>query len=371
MNKELRRQIKERVQVEAALRESEEKYSTLVEDALIGVYIVQNGKIEFANQKFADIFGYSRDELIGMESLRLIHPSDRAMVKEIRSLRLRGKIVPSEYASRGTKKNGETIWVLRRNTLINYKGSIAISGNVADVTKRREIEEALRESENELRILSSQLLSAEEKERKRIARELHDGIGQALSAIKFGVENSLRALKNQSRVSDLQSLKAIIPLAQETIEDVRRIVEDLRPSILDDLGVLATIGWICRKFQTIYTAIRIKKKISIQEDEIPSPLKTIIYRVLQEALNNVAKHSKADLVHICLKKKDSKIYFAIEDNGCGFDIEKTISLKHSRRGLGLASMRERTELSGAAFIIRSVIGAGTKINISWPLRRGM
>ena len=148
-------------------------------------------------------------------------------------------------------------------------------------------------------------------------------------------------------------------------------MEDLRPSILDDLGILATIGWICRKFQSIYTAIRIEKEISIQEDEIPGPLKTVIYRVLQEALNNVAKHSQADLVHLCLKKVDDKIDFAIEDNGRGFDLEKTISLKHSRRGLGLASMRERTELSGAAFIIKSVIGAGTKIYISWPLYHGL
>jgi PAS domain S-box-containing protein len=366
-NKELRRRVTECELAQAALRESEQKYSTLVEDALIGVYIIQDGKIVFANDKFAEIYGYSKDELIGMESLELIHPEDRNGVRQMREKRLSGEKVPSEYEIRGLKKNGETIWVTRSYSLINYNGKPAISGIVADMTKRRLVEDALRRSDKELRILSNQLLSAEEKERKRIARELHDGIGQALSAIKFSVENVLSEIDDHKDALDSSSLKSVIPLTQKTIEEVRRIVKDLRPSILDDLGILATITWFCREFQKVYSRIQIEKQIDITENDIPPPLKTIIYRLLQEALNNVAKHSQADQVYLSIHKQPDEIELRVKDNGRGFDLEKTISLTPSQRGFGLASMRERTELSGGRFDIQSKIGKGTTISAVWSL----
>jgi len=365
INEQLRTQVFECENAEAALRESENKYSTLVEDALIGVYINKDGKIEFANDKFAAIYGYSKNEMIGMDSALLVYPEDRPWVQEFREKRLRGDKVPSEYEIRGLKKNGDTIWVLRSLSVINYQDGPAIAGIVQDLTKRRRAEEALRESDKELRILSNQLLSTEEKERKRIARELHDGIGQALSAIKFSVENSLRGLRNSPDQTELKSLEAVIPLTQKTIEEVRRIVKDLRPSILDDLGILATINWFCREFQNVYSNIHIKRDIKIHENDIPSPLKTVIYRILQEALNNVAKHSQADLVQLSLQKTDNGVELTVQDNGTGFDLTQVISLIPSRRGFGLASMRERAQLSGAKFDIASSVGKGTTIRALW------
>jgi PAS domain S-box-containing protein len=369
INQQLRRQIFECENAETALRESENKYSTLVEDALIGVYINKDGKIEFANDKFAAIYGYSKNELIGMDSTMLVHPEDRPLVEKLREKRLRGETVPSEYEIQGLKKNGDTIWVMRSLSLITYQDGPAISGIVQDMTKRRKAEEDLRESDKERRILSNQLLSTEEKERKRIARELHDGIGQALSAIKFSVENSLRELRLGPEHAELKSLETVIPLTQKTIEEVRRIVEDLRPSILDDLGILATINWFCREFQNVYSSIRIKREIKIHEGDILSPLKTVIYRILQEALNNVAKHSQAELVQLSLQKTDNGIELTIHDNGTGFDLTEAISLQPSRRGFGLASMRERAELSGAEFDIKSVSGEGTTIWVRWDVKK--
>jgi len=366
-NKELRRQVVECELAETALRESEQKYSTLVEDALVGVYIIQNGKIVFANDKLAEIYGYPKDALIGMESIELVHPGDRPQVKKIREKRLKGEKVPSEYEIRGLKKDGQVIWVMRSYSLITYNGRPAIAGIVSDMTKRRNVEEALRESDKELRILSNQLLSAEEKERKRMARELHDGIGQALSAIKFSVENSLSELRRDSDPSVLKSLEALIPLTQKTIEEVRRIVKDLRPSILDDLGIIATITWFCREFQSVYAAIQIEKNIEIQENDIAALLKTVIYRILQEALNNVSKHSRANQVSLNLKKSNNHIELVIQDNGIGFDFKKVISMNPSRRGFGLASMRERAELSGATFQVVSTRKTGTTIRVVWQI----
>jgi PAS domain S-box-containing protein len=367
INRQLREQIAACELAQAALGESEHKYSSLVEDALIGVFIIKNGKIEFANDKFAAIYGYTKDELIGRDSFVLVHPEDRLRVAQWREKRLKGEKVPVEYEIRGLKKNGETIWVMRSLSLINYKDGPAISGIVQDMTKRRKAEEALRESSKELRVLSNQLLSTEEKERKRIAGELHDGIGQTLSAIKFSVENSLRALRQRPEDPELKSLEAVIPLTQKTIEEVRRIVQDLRPSILDDLGILATITWFCREFQNVYRNIQLRKDIEIHETDIPSPLKTVIYRILQEALNNVAKHSRADRIRLVLKKKKNKIELKIQDNGRGFDLSRAVSMKPSRRGFGLASMRERTELSGGAFNIKSTKGEGTQIRVVWEV----
>jgi PAS domain S-box-containing protein len=139
--------IAERKRAEDALRESEEKYSTLVESSLTGIYIDQDGKIAFANNKFAEIYGYSRDELVDMESWRLVHPEDKALTNEMRAKRLRGEEASSRYEARGLTKNGETIWIARRNTQIEYRGRPAILGNIVDITERKRADEALWDSE--------------------------------------------------------------------------------------------------------------------------------------------------------------------------------------------------------------------------------
>jgi PAS domain S-box-containing protein len=139
--------LRQRERAEAALRESEEKYSTSVENSLTGIYIDQDGKIVFANKKFAEIYGYAKDALIGMDSRELVHPKDRGMTDEIRTRRLKGEDVPSEYEARGLTKDGRSIWVARRNKTINYKGKPAILGNIVDITDRKLAEGALRESE--------------------------------------------------------------------------------------------------------------------------------------------------------------------------------------------------------------------------------
>ncbi len=155
-------------------------------------------------------------------------------------------------------------------------------------------------------------------------------------------------------------------MIQECVEEVRRIQTDLRPVILDSLGVLAAIRGDCRRFQTIYPSISIQQEVEIQEDEVPACLKIVIYRIFQEALTNVGKHSNADLVHFSLRKREGKIELVIQDNGRGFNLKEALSRESSRRGLGLTSMRERAELSGGSFAIESIEGKGTTIRVSWP-----
>jgi PAS domain S-box-containing protein len=236
----------------------------------------------------------------------------------------------------------------------------------AEIAERKQAEKALQKSEQQLRFLSSQLLTAQERERKRIARELHDGLGQSLTAVKFRVENFLQEMDRGGVKAKAQHLKVIIPIIQESIEEARRIQMDLRPSILDDLGILPTIEWFCRQFQITYSSIRIEKEINIQEDKVPDLLRTEIYRISQEALNNIAKHSKANLVCLTLGESRGEIELVIKDNGQGFDPKEALSRESTKRGLGLSSMKERTELSGGNFVIESTPGKGTTIRAHWP-----
>ena len=228
---------------------------------------------------------------------------------------------------------------------------------------QKKAENALKESESQVTNLTSQLLLAEEKERKRIARELHDGLGQSLSAIAFNVRSTLERVGDKVKTG-FESLEAIMPIIQQSMNEVRRIGMNLRPSLLDDLGLLPTIEWFIRDYQKTYPSIRVEKQTEIEETQVPDPLKAVIYRILQEAMNNIAKHSKANLLSISLlRKKGDRIELVIGDNGIGFDMESI------KKGLGLGSMRERAELSGGSFDIESVKGRGTVIRASWPIEQ--
>jgi signal transduction histidine kinase len=153
-------------------------------------------------------------------------------------------------------------------------------------------------------------------------------------------------------------------MMRNAVDEVRRIQMDLRPSILDDFGIEVTLNWFCREFQKVYSTIQIEKKIGIEEDEVPQSLKVTIYRIIQEAFNNIAKHSKGSHVVLSLEKNHSMIALAVQDNGQGFDPEEV--LKRHRKNMGLSSMKERTELSGGTFCIQSEIGKGTSLSFTWP-----
>lgn len=223
----------------------------------------------------------------------------------------------------------------------------------------------LRVSEDRLRALATQLLTAQENERKLVAGEIHDSIGSTLSAIRFRVEDTLRQC-GQGVVAT-ESLKGLMSTIQHAMEESRRIQTHLRPAMLDDLGILTTLDWYCREFQKTFSHIRIEKEIDLSENDVPPTLKTVIYRISQEALNNIAKHSKADLVTLSLRKTGSPIELTIQDNGQGFNVENIFSTAIYKRGLGLSSMRDRTELSGGSFTIESIQGKGTTIHASWQI----
>ncbi len=230
----------------------------------------------------------------------------------------------------------------------------------------------LKDAKKYLKQLSSKLIDAQERERKIIGRELHDSIGSSLTAIRMalaaGKTNAGKTgTKKNSGASGEVPMKEILSMIDETIEETRRISEKLRPSMLDDLGLIKTIGWMQRKFQVLIPGIAIRMNIDVTETEIPEPLKIVIYRILQEALNNIAKHSNADTVDLTMKTTNGRLELLIHDNGNGFDPENVRSPKPASGGYGLEGMRDRIEFTKGDFEIISENGKGTTLRVIWPI----
>lgn len=228
--------------------------------------------------------------------------------------------------------------------------------------QHQRLEDTLRQSENQVRFFASQYLKAQEEERRRITGELHDSVLASLTALKLRIEK-LAEERNQ-RQEDSEPLRNLVPLVKEINNDIRRIMADLRPSILDDLGIIAAMNWFCREYRKTYSPISIENQIGMSEDEVPDSLKTPIFRICQEAMNNIVKYSQASLVNLQLRKEEAKILLTIQDNGQGFDLDTV------KRGMGLSTMKERAQLSGGTFNLQSTLGKGTVIQASWPLVSG-
>ena len=225
--------------------------------------------------------------------------------------------------------------------------------------------QALRESESKLRNLSEKLLNAQENERKIVAREIHDGLGSTLTAIKYSLEQR-KGASDQNLFSGTIPLEQVIGMVREAIAESQRISSSLRPSVLDDLGLIPALRSLSREWEKIYRNIRIERQLEVSEDDISEPLKIVIYRIVQESLNNISKHSQAKNVLLKLEKTGDRIELTVTDDGVGFDPGEADSLKASRGSMGLAGMRERADLSSGILEIHSEKGKGTVVRAHWP-----
>ncbi len=371
------RDITERKKTEAQIIRAKREWE-LTFDAVPDLIMIIDKKhrILRANRATADRLGVRLDELVGLNCYKAFHgteePPDFCPHRQLLANGLEHTAEVHEDRLGGD-------FLVSVSPLRDPDGTITGSVHVArDITERKQAEEALksahdglerrvRERTAELGRVSAQLLSAQEDERKRIARELHDSVGQSLAAMKFKMESTLDQVRRGQTDMGIESLEALLPLFQQLSDEVRRIHTDLRPSLLDDLGIVLTISWFCREFENLYSDIQIEKMINIEEKQIPDRFKIVIFRVLQEALHNVAKHSKAKQVRVLLGGTDGHIELLVRDEGQGFDVEELRSEKGLSAGFGLISMKERTELSGGTFSVESSRGKGTTVRASWPI----
>ena len=363
-----------------SLEEGEARIRSIVETACDAIISVDSrGVITYWNRGAEMMFGYSVDEIVGKPLTRIMPQQFREVHQSElnRFVSRREAAMPQNRTElSGLRKDGSQFPVELSLADWQTKEGMFFTGIVRDISDRKQAEEALRKAHEDLerrvenrtaqlRRLSSKLLDAHEEERKRIGQELHDGIAQTLSAIKIWVEAAHVQMRQENHVEVAKSLGAVAPLAQGAVEEVRRISRNLRPPILDDLGILATISSCCQEFGTLYPGIRIEQEIGIEENAVPESLKIVIFRIMQEALNNIAKHSQADLVRLSLEKAGNGLQLTIRDNGVGFDVERVLSGTQFRRGLGLAGMKERAELSGGRFSIESRKGEYATLRAYW------
>ncbi len=384
-NIRLQQEIEKHKRVEEKLENSREEYSQLIEAMDEGLAILdKDGKITYVNKQFCDTLGLPRQEILGHTPVDYVDKGNRSALERHMADRARGGI--TTYVANLRGKDEQNFWVKISPTLLVGKqgestGSFAVVASdvqqlnarirslAYDINYRKDAEQSLLESEHAKRMLAAQVMSAQEKERKRIASELHDGIGQTLSAIKFYVENAIRNLNERTIEDSTQMFGNVIPKLQDAIEEVRRISMDLRPSLLDDIGTLATLTWFCRQFQHVYESMRIELRLDVKESDIAPPLKVAIFRIVQEAMNNCAKYSKANCIHVSLSNTSKEIELAVEDDGQGFDYAEVCTrIKSMGGGMGLVSMRERAEFSGGMFSIESAAGKGTSMRVVWPLQ---
>jgi len=369
------------IQRATALRESEAKANAMIRYAPTGICEIdyRGPKFISVNDAMCQILGYSREELISMGPGAILDEKSRVLLADRVRRQLAGEKIEESVEYRVRKKDDSFIDTILNISLNQVEGepwrALVI---VHDITERKRMEEELRSahagleikvlerteelanSQQRLQQLASQLLLAQEKERKRVAVELHDGLLSELAATKYLLEGKMMLLK-KGNIPDPGEFQRVVDILASAMREARRIMNNLHPSVLDELGLIATVNWVCMEYQKSYPHIMVQKDIGVSEEDISFPIKVVIYRVLQEALNNFARHGKGNSVDLSLTKSDGTFALTIRDNGQGFDVEK------AQKGLGLESMRERVEISGGVFKIESASGVGTAIQASWPL----
>jgi len=238
-----------------------------------------------------------------------------------------------------------------------------------EIARRETAEQALRRSRNELAALSRQLISAQEMERKRIARELHDSVGQQLGAIKYGLERCAELLQ-QGRAPDSQPiLQRAVASLQEAMDEIRSIAMNLRPAVLDDLGAASAVSWFCREFAQSYPSLTLREAVAVVDADIPERLATAVFRSLQELLNNVAKHAQAQNVAVSLARTADQLVLEVTDDGVG--VEASASSASIGSGRGVRNLSERAEMTGGQMrLTAGATGVGTQARIEWQLAAG-
>src|SRR5712691_8358839 len=336
-------------EVNTALRESEQRYRNLVDTARDVIYTLSlDGKVKSMNPVFETITGWSRAEWLGKEFAPIVHPDDLPRAMELYQVVLEGQ-VPPIFELRILLKSGAYIPGEFQVTSLVQDGQIAgLLGVARDITDRKRAEEALRH-----------LNEALEEEIKRIAHALHDEAGQLLASVHIGLAEVARDLPPHTsrRLDDVRGLLTKIE------EQLRHLSHELRPTILDDLGLRPAI-----EFLADGVSRRTGLQITVEGapgKRMPAPTETALYRIVQEALTNVTKHAQASLVTIRFARDGRLLSCAVRDNGTGFDV-LAVQARRGARGLGLVGIQERLNAVGGTLNVISKPGGGAELVLSVP-----
>lgn len=352
-----------------ALLESENLFSHLFDQASIGVAIEsQEGRLVSVNPALCAILGYTREELLQLSCLSLSHPQDVEAEKPLFNELVSGSRLSYEIEKRFFKKDGVVTWGHVYVSLLRQPGQKAplIIGMLEDVTARKTAELQLQTSESslkqrdrELRKLAGRLIQAQDAERQRISRELHDDIGQEVSELADGFEALDQEIMNLQMPGLSAKVRYLRERASELATDIHTLSHDLHSSRLQHLGLASALKEIIEKL-TSQHHIGVDFRSYALQQRLPDSLALCLYRIAQEALNNVVRHSKASLVEIEIAQMENEIVLRIRDNGAGFDMTVPSA------GIGLTSMKERAHLVGGSLQITSSAEWGTEVSALVP-----
>lgn len=368
--------ITERKATEEALRRAEEKYRSIVDNAVEGIFqSTPEGRYVSVNPALARMYGYeSPAELIaGVTDIAheiYVDPDCRMELTQL--LEWRDVVRGFEYEV--YRKDGSTIWISESVRAVrDDQGTIRYyEGTIEDITERKRAEEALKSHEEQLRntldhvrTLRGRLETVQEEERARIARELHDELGVGLTCLKIDLSrlNTIvgEAAGAGTRKKAEDKIKAMVEHVDTTIAAVQRLVTELRPAVLDDLGLVAAIEWQCQDFQK-RTGIPCTCVTSAEDIAMDVDRATSLFRICQEALTNTARHAQATAVTVKLESGDDFLRLVVADNGLGIPEAKV----SDRRSLGLLGMQERAALLGGSVTITGSPDSGTTITVRVP-----
>jgi len=351
--------ITDRKRTEEALRRSEEEFRAMFQLAGVGKAQVDPVSRRFlrVNRKMCEITGYSADELYGMTFSEITHPDDRNRDHEVLQRHLRGETEDYAIEKRYLRKDGTIIWIHVTATVIRDADgrpmrTVAV---IQDISARHCAEEKLRDYAGRLQDLSRRLMDVQEQERRHFARELHDEVGQALTGLSLALETVARLPTERLR----DGLAGAQALAKETTAQVRELSLRLRPSMLDDLGLRPALLWHFNRYST-QTGVKVHFQATGLDSRLPTEVETAAYRILQEALTNVARHAGVDAVDVQVRRENGDLFLAVADQGAGFDSTAV------RGTSGLSGMYERVMLLGGQLTIESQPGAGTRLLATLP-----
>jgi PAS domain S-box-containing protein len=352
--------ITERKRVEEALRKSEERYRELFENDKDAIYVHDlNGVYTSVNRAAERLSGYSREEIIGKHFRDFVSPEYLRLVGENFGKKLE-ETGETNYEVEIINRDGAHIPVEISSRLIHENGvAVGVQGSVRDITERKRAQQALL-------TYSRRLLEAQEAERGRIARELHDQIGQMLTALKL----SLHAIAAADDPGEARRLiEENLKLLDEALEQVRDLSVDLRPLLLDDLGLVTALRWFI-DHQMQRTGVRVQFTTDSLDPDLrfSTELETACFRIAQEALTNVARHARANTVTVRLSRNRDYLILLVEDDGVGFDIEALQGRALANTTLGLRGMQERAHAVGGRVKIDSATDKGTQVFVELPIK---
>ena len=366
---QLLRQFIERRRTENALQQSESRFRTLIEKAPVAISLSRNGLHLYTNKMFLKLYGYKKsNDLIGKPILEQFAPQCRQEISNRNIRRKQNLPVPDVYESVGLNKNGLQFPVYIKVARVNFEDGPASIGFFSDITERKKAENEIKESREQLKNFAAHLQTIREEERTYLSRELHDNLGQSLTALRIDLHNVITDITEKNKSGDLNNIIKqsydLISIIDSTIQSMRNIARELRPSILDNLGLLAAIEWQIREFSK-RSGMKCRLITSLNKINVEAKHSIGIFRIIQESLTNVLRHSKATMVSINIFEKETNTIIVIKDNGCGInknDIE-------SSKSLGLLGMRERALIFGGELLIKGFKTSGTKITIKIPITK--